>query len=706
MIRTPGKHYCCRMEDNTVRVVEQVWITMSDGCRLAARVWIPGNAEKSPVPAVLEYIPYRKRDFKAVRDSTIHGYFARNGYAGIRVDLRGSGDSEGILRDEYLAQELDDGLEVLRWIARQPWCDGNVGMFGLSWGGFNGLQIAALQPPELKAVITVCSSDDRYNDDIHYMGGCLLTDNLSWASTMFAYNSCPPDPRVVGERWREMWLERLEGSGLWLRTWLEHQRRDSYWRHGSVCEDFSRIRCPVLAVSGWADGYTNTVFHLMESLSVPRRGLVGAWGHKYPHMGGPGPAIGFLQESLRWWDRWLKGADPGRQEGPNRQEKPHRPGEPMIRAWMQDSYSPSATYRPGRWVAEERWPSNRITRDTYRLTATGLEADRDTTVPDAGNSARSAHAAGPHETSFTIQSPLSVGLFAGKWCSYAETTDLPSDQREEDGGALVFDSAPLEEPLEILGAPEVTLSLAADKPAAQVAVRLSDVAPDSTVTRVTYGLLNLTHRDSHENPQPLEPGARYTVHIPLNYIAQHFPAGHRLRLSVSSSYWPLAWPAPEPARLTVFTTGSEITVPRRPLRAEDEALRPFDPPEAAEPDPSTLIAPAHREWNVIHNLRSNEVTLDVINNDATIRLDGIDLTVTKDVEERFTYRNNRYDTLRAEVTGTRAFRRQSWEARTVTRTVLSSTRTHFRIQATLDAYEGDARIYARSWDETIPRDGL
>jgi uncharacterized protein len=682
------------MEQYGVRVLEHVWIPMADGCRLAARIWIPEDAERNPVPAVLEYIPYRKRDFKAVRDSAIHGYFARNGYAGVRVDLRGSGDSEGILRDEYLTQELDDGLEVLRWIARQPWCSGGVGMFGLSWGGFNGLQIAALQPPELKAVITVCSSDDRYNDDIHYMGGCLLTDNLSWASTMFAYNSCPPDPQVVGERWREMWLERLEGSGLWLHTWLEHQRRDQYWRHGSVCEDFSRIKCPVLAVSGWADGYTNTVFHLMESLSAPRRGLVGAWGHKYPHMGGPGPAIGFLQESVRWWDQWLKGIDTD------------LPEEPTIRAWMQDTYAPNAAYRPGRWVAEERWPSNRIINDRFRLTAAGLEPYRDTDRSSAGNGARSAHAAGPDEASFTIQSPLSVGLFAGKWCSYAEVTDLPSDQREEDGGALVFDSAPLEEPLEILGAPEVTLTLAADKPVAQVAVRLSDVAPDSTVTRVTYGLLNLTHRDSHDEPQPLEPGTRYTVGVPLNYIAQRFPAGHRLRLSISSSYWPLVWPAPEPARLTIFTRGSSVGIPRRVPSTEDDALRPFDPPETAQPDPSTLITPARREWNVIHNLRSNEVTLDVINNDATVRLDGIDLTVTKDVEESFTYRNNRYDTLRAEVTGTRAFRRQSWEARTVTRTVLSSTRTHFRIRATLDAYEGDARIYARSWDETIPRDGL
>ncbi len=720
------------MQPHSVKVIEDVRIDLPDGCRLAAKVWLPADAELNAVPAVLEYIPYRKRDFKAVRDHQIHSYFAAHGYAGVRVDLRGSGDSDGILRDEYLQQELDDGVEVLRWIASQPWCNGSIGMFGLSWGGFNGLQIAAMQPPELKAVITVCSSDDRYSDDIHYMGGCLLTDNLSWASTMFAYNSCPPDPEVVGERWREMWLERLEGSGLWLETWLTHQRRNSYWRHGSVCEDFSRIGCPVFAVSGWADGYTNTVFHLMEHLRVPRWGLIGAWGHKYPHMGGPGPAIGFLQESLRWWDQWLKGIDRGVTE------------EPMLRAWMRDTFSPIAAERPGRWVAEYVWPGTRIVPEPFVLTGDGLEpagADRvsasdrtgagaataatgsggdkpgGVTASGAGAggaelvepgdlAARGAQTAAPTEPAFEVRSPLSVGLFAGKWCSYAEDTDLPNDQREEDGGALVFDSRPLTEPLEILGAPEVELTLASDKHSAQVAVRLSDVAPDGTVMRVTYGLLNLTHRDSDDAPTELEPGKRYTVKVKLNYIAQRFAAGHRLRVAISSSYWPLAWPAPESAKLTIFPKYSRIIIPRRPPAAHDGALRPFDPPEAAEPPATALLAPAKREWKVIHNLASNEVTLDVVNNDARYRLDEIDLTIGKDVHEQFTYRNNRYDTLRAEVTARRSFERGHWNVRTVTRTVLSSTRTHFRIRATLDAYEGDARILAKSWDETIPRDHL
>lgn len=358
-----------------VRIIEHTWIPMKDGRRLSARLWIPENANTEPVPAILEYIPYRKRDKKRARDEQMHGWFAGHGYACVRVDIRGSGDSEGILKNEYLQSELDDGLQILQWISDQDWCDGNVGIIGISWGGFNGLQIAALQPPQLKAVISVASTDDRYADDIHHMGGCLLGDNLSWASVMFDYNSLPPDPEIVGECWRDMWFQRLEGSGLWLEKWLKHQRRDEYWAHGSVCEDYDAIKCPVMAVSGWADGYSNTVFRLLANLNVPRMGLIGPWSHLYPHLGRPGPAIGFLQECKRWWDQWLKGQETGITQ------------DPMLRAYMQGSVPPTTSYktRPGRWIGESHWPSANITKHTYMLSRDGLipEDEKDSIVKGA-----------------------------------------------------------------------------------------------------------------------------------------------------------------------------------------------------------------------------------------------------------------------------------------------------------------------------------
>ncbi|MFG6176900.1 CocE/NonD family hydrolase [Halomonas sp. THAF12] len=660
---------------------EETWIPMPDGTRLAARIWRPVDADAHPVPAILEYLPYRKRDLTAARDVQSHPYWAGHGYAGVRVDIRGTGESDGVLTDEYLPEELADGVAIIEWLVAQPWCSGEVGMVGISWGGFNGLQIAALGPPALKAVITLCSTDDRYADDIHHMGGCLLGDNLSWASTMFDGNACPPDPALVGERWREMWLERLDGSGLWLAQWLEHQRRDAYWRHGSVCEDFAAIRCPVYAISGWADGYCNAVFRLLAGLDVPRKGLVGPWAHKYPHLGVPGPAIGFLQESLRWWDQWLKGRDTGIMD------------EPMLRVWMQESVPPSARYemRPGRWVAEPSWPSPRIVPASFRLTA-GHDL-----LPEAEGVDDAAELA--------IRSPLSVGLYAGKWCSYNAPPDLPHDQRDEDGGALIFQTPRLEETVEICGAPSVELELEADQPVAMVALRLIDVAEDDKATRVSYGLLNLTHRDSDEQPEPLEPGRRYRVTVTLKHIAQQFPVGHAIRLALSTSYWPLAWPAPRPVKLTLCPGRSRLVLPvRAPQPVEETALPAFLEPEGAAPIAKTLIQPTQESWRVIRDLANDQTTLEVINDEGRYRLDDIDLEIAARVTERYRYAYGSYDSVSGWTEWERSFKRGDWEVRTLTRTLMTSDPDNFRLRATLDAWEGETRIFARTWDETIPRD--
>ncbi|MER0239456.1 CocE/NonD family hydrolase [Fulvimarina sp. MAC8] len=654
-------------------IEETVWIAMRDGIRLAAKIWRP--EESGRVPAILEMIPYRRRDNKRVRDHEMHAHFAAHGYAGIRVDLRGSGDSEGVLTDEYLPQEMTDGLDVLAWIEAQDWSNGKVGMYGLSWGGFNGLQLAALRPPQIGAVVTVCSSDDRYSDDVHYMGGCLLTDNLSWASNMFAFNSCPPDPEIVGEKWREMWLQRLEGSGLWLKEWMSHPHRDAYWKSGSVCEDYSRIDVPVMAVSGWRDGYTNPVFRLMQKLDVPRRAIVGSWGHKYPHQGGPGPAIDFLGETMRWFDRWLKGDENGIED------------EPMLRAWMAEPSSPMTPSAPGRWVGEDVWPSPLVEERAFHPTGNGwLFQSRE----DRRNL----------ET-LSISSPLSVGLFAGKWCSYAEDTDLPWDQRMEDGGAILFDTEPLEDDLEILGAPRAELEIVVDRPVAQVAVRLCAVAPDDRSARVSFGILNLCHYESHEYPTPLEPGKRYRVTVDLNNIAQRFPKGHRIRLAVSTSYWPLAWPAPEPARLTLYPEHSRLVLPVR--EPKEETLRDLGEPANAEGPPATMLAPADRSWNVTLGMGTNRVEAEIVNIDPLQRFEDIDLTVRREARETYTYTGTDYASIRGTVVQKRGFERGKWQIETVTRTTLTATKDAFLIRASLDAYEGEARVFARSWDETIPR---
>ena len=665
---------------------EHVTIPMSDGVRLSAHIWRPTSSDQEPVPAVLEYIPYRKRDLTAVRDSIHHPYLAGHGYACVRVDLRGTGDSEGVLRDEYLEREQADAEEVLAWLAEQPWCDGGTGMMGISWGAFAALQVAARRPPSLKAIAIASFTDDRHADDMHYMGGALLSDNLAEAGTMFAYGTCPPDPSVVGERWRGMWHERLENTEPWVLEWLRHQRRDDYWRHASVCEDYTSVRCPVLASSGWADGYSNAVTRLLGNLDVPRKGLIGPWSHKFPHLGEPGPAIGYLQELVRWWDHWLKGVDNGVMDGP------------MLQAWMQDSVPPSTSYeeRPGRWVGEPHWPSPHIRPVTHPLSrhTIGPAQDATATASEAG-------------AAMTVRSPLSVGQFAGKWASSNAPPDLPYDQREEDGGSLVFDSEPLAEPVEILGSPSVELDLSVSEPVALVAARLSDVSPDGAATRVSYGILNLTRRDSTESPEPLEPGRRYRATLPLNGVAQAFPPGHRIRLSLSTSYWPLAWPAPKPALLSVHEHSSTLTLPVRPVDEPDEVpSSPFGEPEGTPPLAMTQVTPSEERWDVKRDLIDYRSELDIVKDRGTVRFEDIGLEAGRRAHERYTAVADDFTSVGGETTWTMRFRRDDWDVRVVTHTRLTCSETDFFVDATLDAYEADRRVFSRTWNEQVPRDLL
>jgi len=661
-----------------IRQKHTVWIKLADGCRLAARVWMPADAPKNPVPAILEYIPYRQRDATALSDALTHPYFAGHGYACVRVDMRGSGDSYGILHDEYLRQEHDDALEVIAWIAAQPWCTGKVGMMGISWGGFNALQVGARRPPALKAIITVASTDDRYADDIHYMGGCMVDDQVVWAGTMLAYNCRPPDPTVVGKRWRSMWLDRLAHNEPWLIQWLDHQRRDAQWRHGSVCENYADITCAVYAVGGWADGYSNAIPRLLANLKCPRKGLIGPWAHAYPHKARPGPAIGWLQDALRWWDHWLKGAATGIMD------------EPMLRAWMQESVPPLAQYdeRPGRWVAEPAWPSPNVTPRAYAMTPGALVA--------AGT--------GRSNVTLTVDSPLATGAYGGVWCPYGFDSEMPTDQRGEDGQSIVFDTPPLTERLEILGAPVVTLDVASDTPVAMVAVRLNDVAPDGASTRVTYGVLNLTHRDSHEHPTPLVSGQRYRVRVQLNDIAHAFPAGHRIRVAVSNQYFPLALTPPERNTLTLHPDGSSLTLPVRAPRAEDERLAPFEPPVSSPPLPADEIVPASRWRQVAHDLATGTTTVRIERRRGKHRLRDVDLTYGAGCSERFTIREGDPTSVSLRTEWTIALERDDWRVRSQTMLALAVTRTELLVSATVEAFEGDRRVFSRTFDRAIARD--
>ncbi|MEZ5798065.1 MAG: CocE/NonD family hydrolase [Paracoccaceae bacterium] len=659
-----------------VEVTENLFIPLPDGTRLAAKLWRP--AGQGAHPAILEYLPYRKHDGTRGRDQGMHMYLAGHGYACLRVDIRGTGESDGTLHDEYSEPELQDGCDLIAWIAAQDWCDGQVAMIGISWGGFNGLQIAARQPPALKTVIALGFTDDRYATDVHYIGGCLSKDNLDWSATMVAGMDLPPDPALHGAGWRDLWLQRIQANEPWGLTWLAHQRRDAYWQHGSVCQDFAAIRVPVYAVSGWADNYSEAVPRLLAGLTVPCRGLIGPWAHSFPQDVTVEPAIGWLQEVLRWCDHWLKRRDTGIM------------AEPVLRVWMQDAVPPQTCYRhrPGRWVGEADWPSPRIRDRLFHPVGHGL-------------------AASPRPGAATICSPLWVGIASGEVGRYGADADWPPDQREDDGGSLVWTTDPLTEDLEILGAPRLELRVASDRPLALVAVRLSDVAPDGASTRVTLGLMNLTHHAGHDAPRALIPGQPVAVTVELDDIAHRFPAGHRIALALSSSYWPVAWPSPQAATLTIDTGATVLALPVRPPRPEDAGLRRFDPAEAAPQSPviDHPCAPAAPR-RITRDLLSGRITVDFPRWTYDHEYPDIGIRQASDGHAR--YEITEGDPLSARmsthyhVTQTRAdgvFTHDSTSS-------LTCDAGHFHLTAEIVISENGREIHRRHWQRAIPRDHL
>lgn len=654
-----------------IEEIPDLGILLSDGCRLSARVWRPVDALDHPVPAILEYLPYRKRDGTTARDALTHPWFAKRGYACIRVDMRGNGDSEGVMEDEYTQQELDDAVEVIQWLAQQPWCSGSVGMMGISWGGFNALQVAAMQPDPLKAIITLCSTADRYADDIHYKGGCLLNENLGWGATMWSYSSRSPDP-ALRPNWRDLWLKRLENEPFLPSVWLRHQTRDAYWRHGSVCENPGAIRAATLAVGGWGDAYKNTVSWLVENLEAPVKGIVGPWVHKYPHFAVPEPRIGFLQEALRWWDHWLKGEETGVESDPD------------YRAYLMDGVRPARWYadRPGQWVVESKGAGAQLPVIDMALSNDGLGTE------------------GP--LSARVRSPHHCGMDGGEYCAIWLGPDLPGDQRTDDALSACFDGLPLKSDLNILGAPCISLKLSADKPQAQIAVRLNHIHPDGASTRITYGVLNLSHRDSHAAPSPLTPGQTYEVSLNLDHIAYRVPKGHRLRVAVSSAYWPLIWPTPESAELTL--SEGEISIPQRACADRDEWQ--FPPPETEAPRQITQLREETNARRVETDMTSGEVHLIVDDDFGLIRDSEHGLISGGTAHEKWSIHPDDPLSARGQCHWVQELERSSTRLRTEARCEMWSDQHMFHLRATLDAFENDVKIFSKTTEDAIPRNQM
>jgi uncharacterized protein len=666
---------------DAVDIVELAWIPVAPDRKLAARLFLPKKRRSKKVPVILEYIPYRRRDGTRLGDDETHIWFAAHGYATARVDIAGMGDSEGLVEDEYVKREQDDALEVIEWLGTRSWCNGNVGMYGISWGGFSGLQIAARRPPRLKAIITTCSTDDRYECDAHYLGGCVINDNFGWGGAFFNYAALPPDPQMVGaDRWRSMWKERIDNHVVFPAVWLRHQRRDSFWKHGSVCEDFSAIECPVFAVGGWLDGYTQTVLRLVENLKSPCKGLIGPWGHKQPQRGVPGPAIGFLQECARWWDHYLNGIDRGVDK------------DPAMRLWLMDPAVPRPHFleRPGRWLALDKWPGTKRRKETFHLASDGLRPS-----PSRRKGVR-----------LSVCSPQTTGVKAQEWCPYGQgrvSAEGATDQREDDAGSLVFDTDVLKRPINLAGEAIVKLRIASNRPQAFAAVRLCDVAPDGTSAFVTLGVLNLSHRKSHEHPEAMMPGKFVDVSLRLKPVAQIIPKGHRLRLAVSTNYWPMVWPSPETVTLSLDPSKSSIELPVMASAKASPSVR-FKPAEQAEHGPVTVKEPGRETREIYWNVESETATFDIRSDDGRYVIEEIGTEIASTRTKSYTI--SRHDPLSAHTTVAchQEFKRADWDVAVSTEVTVKADRTHFHVTGSVKALEGGKVFATREFQESIKRD--
>jgi uncharacterized protein len=645
---------------------ERRFLEMDDGARIALTLHFP--ASPPPWPVVFEARPYRKDDLS---DATAiyRRLCDEGGLAVCRADVRGTGSSEGDAVDEYTERELRDHVATIEWLAAQQWSNGRVGMYGTSYSGFNALQVAALRPPALKAIIPIYATDRRYTDDVHYGGGARRgIDFLDYPAYMVALLALPPVPSVYGDGWREEWHRRIEANDPWELAWLEHQNEDDYWRHGSVFFDYNAIEAATLVIAGHADGYRNMALRAFEHLRAPKKVLFGPWSHMSPRLSMPGPRIDHVPVMIDWWHRWL-GDDPGIDVGP--------PISIFVRRWTDPE--PDLDAYAGEWRAEPAWPPARL-------------ADRRRSLAPVVASA--AAATGETATVGVIDIRGDVGVTASIWCAATLPFGLPWDQRPDEAFSLVHDW-PVREEIETMGRPRVELTLTASVPVAFVSAKLCDVAPDGRSAMVTRGILNLTHRDSDEQPQALPPGQPVSATVEMDATAYVFEPGHTMRLDLAGSDFPSSWPPPSPGTIEVDLAASTLVLPVM-------SGAPLLPPPTFAPGEAEPSRPEHVRW---------EVREDVLARERIVAIDhgGIrGRTGLAESSDRYrgTIAARSHDPGNALATA-RASLELAWDevsVRTESRATLRSDPETWHLSIELEVYEHDERIAERRWEKTTPRD--
>ncbi|QOZ51458.1 CocE/NonD family hydrolase [Bradyrhizobium sp. CCBAU 53338] len=660
--------------DGEILRIDHLTVPLASGISLAGRLWRPAGADQDPVPAIVDYHPYRSSDGSAPADEAIYARLASRGYACVKLDVRGTGNSDGLHPDQFDAAYWTDAVEALAWIAAQPWCNGRTGMTGLSWPAHASLMVATRQPASLGAILPVDGADDRYLN--RYQGGCLLVYAVWHGAQLSGMHLRPPLPWVVGERWREMWLQRLSAYRNYFELWGAHPTFGAYWHAGSAKRDFDRIACPILATVGWADtGYAVALPTLLRESHISRSVVAGPWGHCFPHTARPGPGFDFVELAARWFDHTLKGGTPSEW--------------PRLMAWLIESHEPSPDLmeRPGYWVEEGAWPPDSVKMQRYGLAPGRLGIDLRSDIKAE------------------VRSPLTVGATSGEWMPWypaGSGAHLAEDQREADGLSLCFDREPVVNDTELLGQPVLSLAVSSDRPCGQIVARLCDVAPDGTSTRVTYGFLNLSHREGDEHPVTVEPGQGYEVKLALAPIGWCLKPGHRLRLAISTSYFPIIWPAPHHATLTLDLARCEL---RLPLRKAGHRCAPPAPSivmNAPALAASVLRAPKlerRRSFDVGSSLL--ETVVDEDNGEIRLEKDGLTFGSTM----KRTYSIVANDPLSACCTTSAVWTlgRADWSTRVTVDAIVTSSDKNFFVDTLVSAHEGENEVYGRQYRKVVPR---
>ena len=649
---------------------------MSDGVHLSARIWLPSHVGNNSVAAILEYIPYRKRDMVRVRDERNHVYFAQQGYVSVRVDMRGSGDSGGHMEDMYGIRELSDAKEVIEWIAAQHWCNGQVGMMGTSWGGTSSLQTAIEKPAALKAIIAVCATDNRFEDDIHYMGGCVLTDTVEWAATLPVILASPPDPENLGEKWREIWMQRLEKARFPGENWLSHQIFDDYWQNGSVSQTGKPYECPVLLVGGWRDRYSNTVINCLNQDPSNCWGIIGPWGHHYPDQASPGPGISFQKVATRWWNHWLNGVENG------------VPKDPKLTVWVSSYDEPQDRVEKssGFWTVQQDWPCPESKTQTYYFVDRSLRSD-----PADCNLAE------------IIPVDLTVGMAAGDTGYFGRAGGLPLDQQVDDERSLIFETNTMAEPIVLLGSALLELAIARDRQNAQISVRICDVAPDHKVAQVSLAIRNLALGDDLKTPLEYSENdvSKYMINFPNK--AYRFEVGHRLRISISGSYWPLVWPSPGLSRLKLYPDRCSLFIPIFPsVPATDRNMSEAESLDSLI-DNHIVVADPELERRIeidpIGQTRSDSWKQPM----RVVRFPEIDLEFGFETDACHTIRLDNMTSAQSTFVHRLHFSQDNRIVEVVGTAELSSNEQLYRLSGSLDVKENEKLIFSRNWNSDIPR---